>query len=180
MRPALNITLIVAVCLLVLATAVTTIVTLRRRQELKKESSGKGLPRLLAAHARDFEGLFESLYVSCLNENSFDGDAYNEWCDRAAMSGDEDLRSAFAAAFSKTDDPGECMAYSKKLLELIEDAGIKRTGAPGEKLVYDPAASELFECINSSSPQGKSCTVIKPAWVLDGKAAEPGVVTADR
>lgn len=180
MKPALNITLIVSLSLLLLANIVVAVTVLRKRKKLRTSDAGgkEDLLRLLVSHADEFEGLYESLYVS-VSGDDFDADAYEEWCGRAAASSDEEFRNAFEKLFSKTDDIKRCMEYSKDLLDLIGEAGIVRTGRPGEEFVYDQNKAELFECINLKDPTDNNCTVVKPAWVCGGKVVEPGVVTAD-
>lgn len=137
------------------------------------------LPGMLAAHAKEFEGLYESINVSCSQKDSFDPDAYHEWCDRAEMSSDRSFAAAFAGSFAKSDDPAFCQAASARLLACIEAAGITRVGSAGTKLVAADQEKDMYTCVNSTSYIGKTCTVIKPAWVLDGKPVEQGVLMAD-
>ncbi len=137
------------------------------------------LIQMLADHAKDFEGLYESVYISCSSSEAFDADAYHEWSGRVNMSPDKAFAAEFNAVFADSQDPEYCRSRSAQLLSLIEMAGIKRIGEAGEKLVIDEANAERFTCLNSQAPLGKSCTIVKPVWIYGSKVIEPGVAMAD-
>ena len=98
-----------------------------------------GFSAMLAANAKDFEGLYESLYVSCSDVGSFDADAYHEWCSRAAMSKDRSFAEAFARSFTDSEDTEHCKNSSVRLLGCISAAGIIRSRANGTVLMQLPS-----------------------------------------
>lgn len=137
------------------------------------------LPGMIAAHAKDFEGLYESIYVSCSKKDAFDNDAYFEWCDRAEMSTDRSFAAAFAESFAKSDEINLCRSASVRLLACIEKAGITRVGEAGTKVTFTEQEKDMYTCVNSANAIGKTCTVVKPVWVCAGKPIEQGVLMAD-
>ena len=134
---------------------------------------------VVAGRNQDFDGLYESLYVSCSQENAFDADAYHEWCERAGMNADRSFAEAFAGSFAKSDEPDACRSGSARLLSCIEKAGITRAGQSGAKLTFSEQDKDMYTCINSANAIGKTCTVVKPAWICAGKPVEQGVLMAD-
>lgn len=159
------------------AIAEAAVITFSVIREKKKRSPERNLASILPEHAKEFEGLYESLYISCAGRE-FDPDSYNEWCERAALCQDRDFSRAFSASFPKVDDEKQCRKYSCALLSCIKYAGIKRLGNAGDEITVTGSNKDQFECINSDNAVGRTCSIIKPAWVYDGKVIEPGIIKA--
>ena len=132
----------------------------------------------IAAHAEAFEGLYESLYLSAREPSVDDADAYDEWCDRAAIFRNDGFDYAFASVFSKDDmtDDARYASQIRRLLKCVAAAGVKRVGDAGLTFTYNQDYADMFECANGDYAPGGSYKVVKPAWVLNGKTIESGLI----
>lgn len=129
--------------------------------------------------AGHYDGLYEGLYLAAQNPENSCTDAYQEWCDRASQNPDQAFREAFASLFQKSDieDRSRCLEKHRKLLELINAAGILRDRDNGETAVADdPFCKNYYELTGQKPQTGVTYQIIKSAWIMDGTAVEYGMV----
>ena len=182
------IVLLILLLLAACAGAVTVILFRRKRKKdvPEKEQRKDVLPGAYSAVAEGikkeaswFDGLYESLYQANENTDVFSTDAYEEWCDRMEQAEDETLRAVFGRYFRKSDIADEAAGRRQflRLLQCVEAAGIRRHSQNGLRCTADETVREAYICIDGQKPKiGFEGTILKSAWMLDGKVIEYGML----
>lgn len=147
----------------------------RQKQPAQPDTSAFQVA-VLSEYAKLFEGLYESLYIS--EKDPDDKEAYLEFCERIEKSDSGKLKEAFESDFTRFDIEDETLYKYKlqTLLKLFDKAGIKRLGNAGKTFTYDDRMKDVFASSDGKPVSGQKYTIIKPAWVKDGKVVENGMM----
>lgn len=183
--------LLTAISFLVVVSAVIAmllVLLLRRKRKLSSAEQvppeeAKIISQGIRKNARHFDGLYEGLFQAVKNPEPLFTDAFQEWCDRAALCPDQAFREAFAALFQKSDinDAAICLNKHRQLLTLVNRAGIQRDRENNQICTADESVCKYYYDFTGQKPQsGVTYQIIKSAWTMDGKAVEYGMVMCDK
>ena len=131
-------------------------------------------------YAGDFEGLYESLYVSYYTKDRCITDAYEEWHDRIeSLDGEEAFISAFSETFPRDViyDEEKCREKIGELLETIYSAGITRSFETNQTVKTDETNMKFFRTLDGKRPEiDKEYTVFKVVWINGEQIVENGIL----
>ena len=149
------------------------------KAEMPRSAARDAVTEGIACHAKEYDGLYEGLYQARKNRAQLYTDAYEEWCDRTEQSEDEFFRAAFRRLFSKEDirDETRCRMAFETLLACVAEAGVTRDRDSGLVITADEQLSNAYISMDGAKPHiGSPYTVLKPAWLADGRVVEFGIV----